>query len=641
MIKRYSEFIFENLNKSKAILNSKLEDYEKLKNFLISHNSIGYMGKFTEFLFNGVPYNELMSLYNDIIDFKSKNIKVNIDSYDKYELLLDDFDKKKIAYKFKSIYNKFPKEQKNLLHDENDGKVSFDNLDDETILTISKLYDIDDITPFIKKISRYKSLSDLSESIKRFLEGKSQSFDRESVKKMLDDNLQLFFENDNILIVKTKNWEAIKKVGPDTSWCIVRSKSTFESYTKNRSQFVVFDYTKDPFEVDFKIGFTVDINNRVIYAHDVLDNEVISDVKELLKINDVEISDINTVPKLDISKFNKTSKLKEIEEAILSSKIEEEEITKLLSILSWKLSRSKIGSEIENLIKKVFEKLLSQKGTEILLEEDVNKFKDCFTSKEQFDRIKSRLSANFILLSKTPPTHIFNSRYLDKVLKYYKNWNYKLENYGVEYYMNEVKTRREYADVILYYASKLTKKTNEILILIEYCKMIKGDEVDKQKIKKLIDNIKMRYTKYFYYNAFEIKYHFSEENYGAMEAKNIIVEDVIIKKPQYDICSKLRELINCNVIINYDKSAFISKVNSTHKIMNDKITKKVNSSHARHPTDEIIGQIINLIKDKLTFKSRKIVFKADIKFPITFKAVLSSNYKYNKLQPKEVTIVMK
>lgn len=35
------------------------------------------MGKFTEFLFSGVPYNELTNVYKDIVDFKNKNIKIN------------------------------------------------------------------------------------------------------------------------------------------------------------------------------------------------------------------------------------------------------------------------------------------------------------------------------------------------------------------------------------------------------------------------------------------------------------------------------------------------------------------------------------------------------------------------------------
>lgn len=94
-------------------------------------------------------------------------------------------------------------------------------------------------------------------------------------------------------------------------------------------------------------------------------------------------------------------------------------------------------------------------------------------------------------------------------------------------------------------------------------------------------------------------------------------------------------LKNCNVTINYDKTLFISGVNEHYKIMNNEIVLKVSSK------DEIIGQIIKVIKDKLTFKSRKIVFKDDVKFPITFNSVLSSSNRYDRLDPKEVTVVMK
>ncbi len=643
MIKRYNEFVFENLNKSKSILKSKLDDYEKLKKFLTDENAMGYMGKYTEFLFNGVPYNELMVLYNNILDLKRKNIRINVDDFDKYESLLDDLNRKKISYKFKAIYNKFPKEQKDLFDLDDIGDIGDEEIREKEeqrrdyTLTISKLYDIEDITPFIKKISRYKYLSDLIESAKRFLEGRSQSFDRESVKNMLDDDVQLVFENDNILIVKTKTWEAIKKVGPDTSWCIVSSQSTFESYTKkkNRTQFVVFDYTKDPFEVDFKIGFTVDINNSVTNAHDILDNYAIREVQELLKLNNVKISDINIVPKFDFRTINKLSSLKEIENALNSSKVEEKEISHLLSILSSKLSRSRSGFEIEKIIGKVFKKLLNQKESEILTIEDVNKFKHCFATENQFNKIKDNLSNDFILLTSKAPRNLFNGAYVNKILKYYKNWDYKL-SYDIDYYMCEIDTDKRYVDVILYYASK-SRKSNSMLLLMEYCKMVKGETIDISKVKNLIDNTKNQFSKYkhVYYNHFNIKYHFSEKEYSSMEPENIIVEDIILKEPQYSLPRKLSMLKNCNVTINYDKTLFISGVNEHYKIMNNEIVLKVSSK------DEIIGQIIKVIKDKLTFKSRKIVFKDDVKFPITFNSVLSSNNKYSRLDPKEVTVVIK
>lgn len=286
MIKKYYEFIFEDVNRSKSIVKNKLEEYEKLKNFLTSKNSAGYMGTMTDFLFNGVPYNELINLYQKIIDLKQKNIKFNLDEYKKYEDVLDSIAKKQISYKFKNIINKFPKEQKDLLGDPKE-------LSPENILMISKLYDVDS-SAFISKISRYKDEYDLIESIERFLSGKIKSFDRESIKSMLDKDLKLVFENDNIIILRTYTHESIVKVGSDTSWCIVSSKSTFESYTKKgQTQYVLIDYTKDTFDIDFKIGFTLSTNNDILYAHNVLDRSVNPLVSEILNSNKVDLEQIN------------------------------------------------------------------------------------------------------------------------------------------------------------------------------------------------------------------------------------------------------------------------------------------------------------------------------------------------------------
>jgi len=366
-----------------------------------------------------------------------------------------------------------------------------------------------------------------------------------------------------------------------------------------------------------------------------LDNYAIREVQELLKLNNVKISDINIVPKFDFRKINKLSTLKEIENALNSSRVDEKEISQLLSILSSKLSRSRSGFEIEGIIAKVFRKLLNQKEAEILTIDDVNKFAHCFATENQFNKIKDNLSSDFILLTSKAPRSMFNGASINKVLKYYKNWDYKL-TYDIDYYMCEIDRDKRYADVILYYASK-NRKSNSIFLLMEYCKMVKGETIDISKVKSLIDNTKLQFSKHkhVYYNHFNIKYHFSEKEYSSMEPENIIVEDIILKEPQYSLPIKLTMLKNCNVTINYDKNLFISGVNEHYKIMNNEIVLKVSSK------DEIIGQMIKVIKDKLTFKSRKIVFKDDVKFPITFNSVLSSSNRYHRLYPKEVTVVMK
>lgn len=398
MIKKYSEFILEDLNKSKSILKSKLDDYEKLKTFLTSKNALGYMGKFTEFLFNGVPYNELYNLYSQIMELKGKNIRVNINDYDKYESALDDFALKTIDYKFKKIFNQFPKEQKDLFDDP---------IDKGDKLTISKLCDVEN-TPFISKISRYKDDYELIKGIERFLDGKLKSFTREYVKSILSDDIKLSFENENILIVQTMNHKGIVEVGSDTSWCIVKSESTFKSYTKeNRSQFVVFDYTKDIYDIDFKIGFTVDIEHKILYAHDVLDGSVVPYTKNLLNSNNVKISEI--LPKLELPDLNNQSTLKNIEQFINMGELDSGMDSKILSILAFKFNRinnrtRNAGSNIIDLVMKLFKKLSIVKG-DVLFDKDFDKYKDILG--KSYNDIKSKLIDNFILVSKNAPVDIF------------------------------------------------------------------------------------------------------------------------------------------------------------------------------------------------------------------------------------------
>ena len=290
MIKNYQEFIFEDVKRSESIIKNRMNDYQKLKDFLTKNNKIGYLGKFTEFLFSAVPYSEIINLYNKLIDLKNKNIRIDIDKFKTYELVLDEVSKLYLSYKFKFIYNQFPKEQKD----------AFKNANAEDLYIFSKLYELD-YKPFINKISRYKSKELIIHAIKRFIDSKSKILTREEIKSMLDENLVLKFENKNIIILKTIDHQSIVKIGSDTSWCIVSSKSTFSFYTSNnKQQFVIIDYTKDFYDVDFKIGFTLNNKGEIVYAHDIMDSPVIEYTYELLQNNNVNIKSLNDEKKDDI-----------------------------------------------------------------------------------------------------------------------------------------------------------------------------------------------------------------------------------------------------------------------------------------------------------------------------------------------------
>ena len=605
IIKTYYEFIFEDINRSKSIVKNRLEEYEKLKTYLTSKNSLGYAGKFTEFLFNGVPYNELINLYSSIIDLKQKNIKFNIDEYSKYEDVLDSISKKMISYKFKNILNKFPKEQKDLIGDPKD-------LDGDYILLISKLYDVDH-EAFIKKISRYKDFYELIQSIERYLSGKIKSFTRDDVKGMLDDDLKLVFENENIIILKTLTHESIVKVGSDTSWCIVASKSTFGSYTKKgQTQYVLIDYTKDIFDIDFKIGFTLSLENNILYAHDVLDNTVKPEIKEILDNNNVDLNKINITPKIDISNLTSKSTLEEIEDLILRGALKDEgnDITILkILMVKYKNVRRTSGYEVKKLIKSFFKHLT--KKDDVIFEKDFDKYKTILG--DFYDDIKDILINDFILICRKSPSNVF--RYEDELLKYYKNWTCNLTDKSPNYFISEVENNKYLADAVLYFASK-NRQTKEVLLISHYCKMAKGEKVDLDEVKKLIDSIP-KIDKYQYYNYFNIKYHFNINHYYNMDAKDIIPEKVILSDiSTSSLNGSIQKLVNCEVVISYTKDYLLDLFNSNFKNVGGKPTIKSDG-------DKILQGIITPILDSLTFVSRKIVFREETQFPISYKTTIS------------------
>ena len=112
----YHNFIAENMDMARSIMAKKNSDFEKLK-ILLSKN-IGYIGKFTEFLYHeNIPYSDLENLYKDLIFLKSKSSSFDIQGF-KYEKLLDKIEESKNNLTIKSFIDQFPSEQKNIIRSE-------------------------------------------------------------------------------------------------------------------------------------------------------------------------------------------------------------------------------------------------------------------------------------------------------------------------------------------------------------------------------------------------------------------------------------------------------------------------------------------------------------------------------------------
>lgn len=267
MIKKYDIFLSENMNHAKSIIAKKMEAYEKLKTLLSSN--IGYIGKFTEYLMHeNIPYSELESLYKKLLDLKSKNVNVNIQDLS-YEKLLDKIEVDENTVSINRLINQFPSEQKklakSLLDRDEHGDYNYDKYFN-IFLKASKKSNLEFL---ISKISRYKTKDDLKNALSIFC--KDSKNDKESIKNTLKDmKSDIVYEDENTLIVHVDNIEDIKILGSDSSWCILQ-KSQWDSYTKGRKQFILFDYTKELYDPLFKVGFTLNLDGTIHAAHDLLD----------------------------------------------------------------------------------------------------------------------------------------------------------------------------------------------------------------------------------------------------------------------------------------------------------------------------------------------------------------------------------
>lgn len=482
MIKKYAEFILENVQKSKAIYKQKLEDYEKLKKKLESANRPGWMGKFTELLFNGIPYNELEALFNSLEDLKKKNIPINIDSYSNYESLLDDIDKKLNFHRFKLVINRFPKKQKDLVLS---SIKNTENLSQQALAFI-KLGEAENNQIFFRAISSYETFSDLYQSLERFLKSRGKKYTREYVKSLLNDSLILRYEDDRFIILETKTHPAICKVGDDTSWCIVRSASQFASYTRDgRKQFVLIDYTKENFDKLYKIGFTVSEDNTILYAHDVMDGSVKPYIKDLLINNEIEVESLNVkeIINIDLLKGMTHKKaLKYLEKPLL---IKENQLREVITEFLKKVSSISSLSNDMKIIKNLFKRCLD---VTFISEKDFDKYKNWFNQSRvaNWERVKKYfIESKFVITPK--PVHDVMSYPLEVHKLYHKDWEFKIKDDEAISIIFD-KPDKEWCEILLHYLDKLESLTDYQNLLKLYCKMTLGEEISKSIAKDIIDN---------------------------------------------------------------------------------------------------------------------------------------------------------
>lgn len=452
------------LQKAKAIISEKMHNFEQLKDLF--KNNTGYIGKFTEYLFNSnITIEDIKQTYNDILELKDSNKPINVYKYDTYESLIDDIIKTKNDILVKRLINQFPSKQKVLIEDLIKTPKNY--------LTTLKVSKMEDISAFISKISRYDNKSDLISALELFSKDVDNS--KETILSKLEKTQSDIVVNKNdIIIVEIKSFQDLVDVASDTSWCILR-ESTFKDYTSNgQRQFIIFDYNKE-YDTEFKIGFT--INNRGGYrtAHDILDNYIREEnLSKILSIVNVSISSLfrgnvkydtlSISKEIDgINRKTKVSSIKMISEMIcydkdLSSKL----LNKLIFVYD-------INSENEYI------KNISRPKTDIIKDIISNLFNDIEVVNEsdlininsELPLIYDSLQTNIIKGYKNPYTikesYIYGSSYVDKVIESYLYCNdvaiLKVIKYGYDYMLDSLSYRKKTNDYL-----RITKE--HVLIII-------------------------------------------------------------------------------------------------------------------------------------------------------------------------------
>ncbi len=286
-MKYLNKFILnENVAQANSLLkrlkiSEKDPDYIKLREMLQGHD--GYVYWFTKLRFSDNQTMEdiktiwdLIKDPNGITSFFTKKI-VDLESVEDF---WDQYEAAKILSLAKKVLNQFPSKQK-----------AFFNLKDTNDLDLlTQLGKSKSLTALIRKISSFRDKKSLLDAANRLL---TSSFDGkfgELIKKInsVGSNIVVADEENNIIVCQV-DYEQIRVLGGDTSWCIVRAKSTFDSYANGGFQWVIF--LVDESDRYSKIGLTT--NTGYNTAHDKYDGYIDkAKIQKILKDRGVELSDL-------------------------------------------------------------------------------------------------------------------------------------------------------------------------------------------------------------------------------------------------------------------------------------------------------------------------------------------------------------
>ncbi len=120
-----------------------------------------------------------------------------------------------------------------------------------------------------KKLAAYHTVEQFEKGLMGYVNSINK-FEKEDIKlKVQNNNAEILLEEEDLLILKIRDYEASKILGEGSTWCILRNKSFFNTYVKNQNnhQYFVYDFSKNSKARESRIGITVRPNGDHKAAH--------------------------------------------------------------------------------------------------------------------------------------------------------------------------------------------------------------------------------------------------------------------------------------------------------------------------------------------------------------------------------------
>jgi hypothetical protein len=287
--------------KNNLILENKDQAISILKKIGIDENneSYLYLKKNVEKIFKSFNYLGLMVSYHftqeiplqelkDLMPWLKENssrLKNNPLEYKKFEDLKDEIIEIDNNQRVKTIYDLFPREQKNLINQE----------DKDFYEKSLEVHKIGMLNEFSKKLSGLKTREDIIEFMKEFINKNGEEINFEIItNKLRKLNSEIVYQNpdEGIVLAEIFDFKTSAEIGSQ-NWCIVTSEANWNSYTSGtRKQFFMWDFSKDRSDSQFMIGFTTNNIGQITHIHDKFDKSLKSDIPDNI---------VDLLTKIDIS----------------------------------------------------------------------------------------------------------------------------------------------------------------------------------------------------------------------------------------------------------------------------------------------------------------------------------------------------